>query len=373
MFIKIKQLVPHILGCFAFIALPILTAPHPNISWGVFHSEPAKRDLLTYIPMLGFFYFNYFVLIPRFYFTKKHVLFLSILVVCFGLITLLPNYFSTNNHPENREFNPTFDKNSKPPPPFEGKIFRDNSEPPSFKPDNSRPPNKGNFIDFFELSHFLFLFLAATFVSLAIRINQRLKQTEADKLNAELAYLKTQINPHFLFNTLNSIYSLAITENADLTSTAIVKLSGMMRYVISEADKDFVSLEKEVNYLQDFIAMQKLRLGDTVKITPSVSGHFLGKKIAPLILITFVENAFKHGINAEEISEILIKLEILGDDLTLIVKNNKVKTSTYGFNKSGIGIQNTKNRLQLLYPDRHELVINDGEKEYAVLLKINLI
>ena len=162
------------------------------------------------------------------------------------------------------------------------------------------------------------MFLTALFVFLSLRINKQLKQTEEDKLNTELSYLKAQINPHFLFNTLNSIYSLAITENADQTSSAIVKLSGMMRYVISEANKDFVSLEKEVNYVKDYIEMQKLRLGNTVKIDPSVSGHYFIKKIAPLMLISFIENAFKHGVNAEAHSVILIELNIIDNDLTLI-------------------------------------------------------
>ncbi|MDZ7881283.1 MAG: sensor histidine kinase [Saprospiraceae bacterium] len=385
--LKIKQFLPHILGSLAFIALPVLTtAPHPDISWGMFHSDPAKRDLLTYIPMLLFFYFNYFVLIPRFYFTKKYLSYLSILVLFLGLIIFLPTYFIKNTHQDNHKIPPSFEEinrqpppvegiNVPPPPPFEEKMLRKNSESAPLKPDDSHIGHKKgftDFIDFIEFSHFLFLFLAVTFVSLALRINQQLKQTEADKLNAELAYLKTQINPHFLFNTLNSIYALAITENADQTSTAIVKLSGMMRYVVSETEKDFIPLEKEVNYLEDFIAMQKLRLGNTVKITPSVKGHFLGKKIAPLILVTFVENAFKHGVNAEDTSEIFIQLGVLDNDLTLIVKNNKVTTSLNGLNKSGIGIENAKNRLQLLYPNKHQLMIDDGEKEYTVLLTINL-
>ena len=103
-------------------------------------------------------------------------------------------------------------------------------------------------------------------MSTMIKINNRLKQTEKEKIDAELSYLKAQINPHFLFNTLNSIYSSAIEENADNTATAVVKLSGMMRYVISEAHHDYVPLEKEINYITDYIELQKIRLGNTVNL-----------------------------------------------------------------------------------------------------------
>ena len=218
----------------------------------------------------------------------------------------------------------------------------------------------------------LFQFSIVLVLSALIRTNNRLKQTEKEKVNAELSYLKAQINPHFLFNTLNSIYSSAIEENADNTASAVVKLSGMMRYVISEAHNDYVPLEKEINYISDYIDLQKIRLGNTVNLQYHVTGNSTGKNIAPLVLISFIENAFKHGVNPEEKSNIAIDIAINENILQMLVTNTKVKTVNASTLKNNIGLDNTRNRLQLLYPFRHELAITEDEKEFIVLLKINL-
>jgi len=218
----------------------------------------------------------------------------------------------------------------------------------------------------------LFQFFMVLILSAMIRINNRLRQSEKEKVNAELSYLKAQINPHFLFNTLNSIYSSAIEENADNTATAVVKLSGMMRYVISETHHNFVSLEKEINYITDYIELQKIRLGNTANLQYKVTGSTAGKKIAPLILISFIENAFKHGVNPEEKSGITIDIEIKDGYLQMMVSNAKVKTVNGNSFKSNIGLENTRGRLQLLYPSKHDLEIKEDEKEFIVLLKINL-
>ena len=223
----------------------------------------------------------------------------------------------------------------------------------------------------FEYIMNVFPFLLMIFFSLMIRINDRLKQTEKEKTMATLSYLKAQINPHFLFNTLNSIYSLAI-EKSDYTATAIVKLSGMMRYVISETNSDFVSLDKEITYITDYIDLQKVRLGNTINLSFSIKGSYAGKQIAPFILIPFVENAFKHGVNPEENSSIVISIEIKENEIILIVNNNKVNINKSKEIESGLGIRNTRNRLQLLYPANHSLIINDDNKEFKVYLQISI-
>src|ERR1700748_3501739 len=187
-----------------------------------------------------------------------------------------------------------------------------------------------------------------------LKISNRLKLAEREKVNAELSYLKAQINPHFLFNTLNSIYSLAI-EKSDYTATAVVKLSGMMRYVITDASHKFVSLEKEINYISDYIELQKIRLDDSIKLSYSVSGDPADKIVAPLVLISFIENAFKYGVNAEENSEIKIHIDSTKGYVHLRVFNKKVKIQQVNTHTSGLGIENTINRLQLLYPGRHKL------------------
>jgi sensor histidine kinase YesM len=209
------------------------------------------------------------------------------------------------------------------------------------------------------------------FFSLMLKINLRLKQSEKEKLSAELLYFKAQINPHFLFNTLNTIYSLAI-QKADNTAEAIVKLSGMMRFVISDASHDYVSLEKEIRYISDYIEFQKIRHGETVKVDYQTHNLLAGERIAPLLLMPFIENAFKFGINPEEESMIQIRISMSGMELHLFVYNRKVGILKGLDSQGGLGVENARRRLELLYPDKHHLLINDGEQDYTMDLFINL-
>jgi LytS/YehU family sensor histidine kinase len=239
-----------------------------------------------------------------------------------------------------------------------------------FRDEMSRPkPFRNHF--FHEFTQHLLQFLLVLIFSLMLRISLRWKQAEKEKLSVELSYLKAQINPHFLFNTLNSIYSLAI-EKSDYAPTAIVKLSEMMRYVTTEADKNFVSLEKELRYISSYIELQKIRFGETIRFSFSQSGKIKDQKIAPLILISFVENAFKHGVNPEEDSEIDVNISVTEDTLHLIVYNKKVTVRLQEEVRTEMGIGNTRNRLQMLYPLKHELVITDAKDSYSVSLTINL-
>jgi len=195
-------------------------------------------------------------------------------------------------------------------------------------------------------------------------------QTTKDQmLNTEISFLKAQINPHFLFNTLNSIYALTLVKS-EHAPDAVVKLSGMMRYSVSEANQSQVSLASEISYISNYIELQKLRITDKIVITFDVTGDPENKDIAPFLLIPFVENAFKYGVNSEENSDIWIKIEINDTDLQMQIENNKVfvrKTKDYG---ASIGIKNTKKRLQLLYPGAHLLKIRDGKYDFTVSLYI---
>lgn len=221
------------------------------------------------------------------------------------------------------------------------------------------------------LGHNLIFFLAVIFFSLMLKINNRLKQAEREKLKAELSYFKAQINPHFLFNTLNSIYSLAI-QKADNTADAIVKLSGMMRYVLSDASFDFVPLEKEVNYITDYIDLQRIRFGDTVKIDYHTCEDATGKSIAPLILIPFIENAFKFGVNPEEDSVITVNMSLTDSEFHMHVFNYKVHRKEEEGSQSGLGISNASQRLNLIYPEKHKLNIMESDTMFKVDLYINL-
>ena len=343
---KTRQLTLHITGCIAFLSLPVLLSPDVSWDFQFIKLPPFQEDFVSYTLLLLFFYLNYFLLIPKLYFKEKYIYYFICIIAIYAVILLLPDLVIPGNHQPHLLPSPG---HTGPP-----------MEPPPHGPSGAP-----------RFEH-LFQFFIVLVLSALIRINNRLKQTEKEKINAELSYLKAQINPHFLFNTLNSIYSSAIEENADNTASAVVKLSGMMRYVISEAHNNYVSLEKEMSYISDYIELQKIRLGNTAHVVYHATGNHAGKKIAPLVLISFIENAFKHGVNPEEDSGIFIDIMINDDTLHMTVSNSKVKTINGEALKNNIGIENTRNRLQLLYPSKHELTIKEDEKEFIVLLKINL-
>ncbi len=349
------QLWVHILCCIIFLSLPFFFSPDgPNDPVAFFRNSNSHRELTRYALLIGFFYFNFYFLIPRLYFRKQYGVYALIIAVCFLITMLLPGLLFTNA-PSLR---------SLPPMPAGG--F------PSPPPGMPGPPGKflppGNSL-FHNFRQHIFLFLAAFFFSLLLRIRERLRRAEKQKLQAELAYLRAQINPHFLFNTLNGIYSLAISKS-DETAPAIVKLSEMMRYVLYEAGNHYVSLEKELTYLDDFVELQALRFGKQVPVVFTVSGSPAGLSIAPLILITFVENAFKYGVNAEEEMRIEIMVEIKNDVLHLRVYNKKVKVQASA--QSGLGIENARNRLELMYPQAYQLAIEETPRDFTVLLTLKL-
>ena len=202
-----------------------------------------------------------------------------------------------------------------------------------------------------------------------------LKQ-ELGQSNASLDFLRSQINPHFLFNALNTIYGTAIQEKAERTSEGIQQLGDMMRFMLQENLQDKIPLARETEYLNNYISLQRLRTDaiPQVKIDARIEDTVRPVQIAPMLLIPFVENAFKHGISFRESSHIKISLEVKDNTLYFDVANNK-HPRTDGDpekNKSGIGLINVKQRLQHMYPGKHELIIRETTKEFFVHLTIRL-
>lgn len=204
-----------------------------------------------------------------------------------------------------------------------------------------------------------------------MRAEQRNKEVELRRTLTELSSLKSQINPHFLFNTLNTLYALSL-KNSENTSAAILRLSNMMRYVLSDAKHDFVSLEKEIEYIEQYIELQKLRFSDKVELKVSMTGDYKQCKVAPLILIPFIENAFKYGVSNHEVAPIVLVLAVEGDKLLFEVFNKKFKKEPVRVSGEGIGIANTKRRLEMLYPKRYKLKIVEKDDSYSVNLEIRL-
>jgi hypothetical protein len=205
------------------------------------------------------------------------------------------------------------------------------------------------------------------------KLEAQKREMENENLSAELRFLKAQINPHFLFNTLNNLYYLAYTQSPN-TTEVIAKLSQMMRYMMYDSNHPRVPISKEIEYMQNYISLEKLRLSNEIPITFEIDGNTEGVTIAPLIFITFLENAFKHGVSsAQNNAWIKAHLHLNGKTCTYTVENSKIpETSKTLAEKSGIGLQNVKRRLDLSYPNDYTLNVDEQPDKYAVELKINL-
>ncbi|MCR5886395.1 sensor histidine kinase [Hymenobacter sp. J193] len=199
------------------------------------------------------------------------------------------------------------------------------------------------------------------------------RQMQSDKLEAELAFLKSQVSPHFLFNTLNNIYSLAQLKSDDAPE-AILKLSHLMRYMLYEADTPRVALAKEVEYVQNYVDLQRLRLDEDVLISFHQEGQLAGRLIEPMLLIPFVENAFKHGVSYRHPSAIRMELHVTTTELRFRVHNRRFPQAPRPDQPrdSGVGLHNVEQRLALLYPGRHELRIEPTADDFTITLTLAL-
>ena len=211
------------------------------------------------------------------------------------------------------------------------------------------------------------------FIENWFELEARRKELENEKLSTELQFLKAQINPHFLFNTLNNLYYLAYIQSPN-TPEVIAKLSQMMRYMIYESNHAKVPLCKEIEYMQNYISLEKLRLNDTFPVAFDVQGQVESARITPLILITFLENAFKHGVS-NNYKDSCVKVKIICENNQCIytVENTNLpaKFKTV-LEKSGIGLKNVKRRLELSYPEKFTLHIDDTPTVYKIQLILNL-
>ncbi len=229
----------------------------------------------------------------------------------------------------------------------------------------------------FGLHMSLFIFYATISVAYMFILewykNEKLKgEIAGEKLKTELAFLKSQINPHFLFNTLNNLFSISQKYKAEELSSGITELSNLMRYMLYESNADFVSLKKEVQYIESFIAIQQLRHDDEDELIINFEkkGDFNKAVIAPMILLPFVENAFKHGFSLHESSVINLILETSDAGISFRVRNKAFQVHNFADNRSGIGLENVTRRLNLIYPGKHCLKTFEKSGYFNVELKI---
>lgn len=300
-------------------------------------SHAIFRVLFFLLLVSSFFYANSHVLIPRVLGKKKILLYLVLSLIFLGLVATGSGYIQI-------WLNPTA-KNAE-------WLFR-------------RGINTG-----------LVAGLLAWVISSAIRVTtewfknqQMIKTTANEKLKAELNFLKSQVNPHFLFNALNNIYALQ-SKNAPGTGEAILRLSELIRYMLYETGPDYVSLDKEIAYIRNYIELQKLGLSEQVKIDLQVTGETSGKNIRPMLLIPLVENMFKHGISYMGDSLLSMRIDITENALEIRTSNPYLDKGEQKENH-GIGLDNLKKRLQLLYPSRHEFSATVANDRFETYLKIN--
>ena len=201
--------------------------------------------------------------------------------------------------------------------------------------------------------------------------NRTLQQTRIEKLQAEINYLRAQVNPHFLFNVLNGLYSLTM-KKSDLAPAVVLKLSDMMEYMLYESEETFVSLEKELTYLKNYLELEKMRQGNDAHIDLDITGDPEGKRIAPFMLLPLTENAFKHGVS-KSATDAWLEITIVIEKTTLYftIENNRLPVHEEG-KKNGIGLLNLKKRLDLLYPGKHTLEVIQADDRFRVSLSIEM-
>jgi len=244
---------------------------------------------------------------------------------------------------------------------------------------NINPPSPLSIFKFNTMPSTLSVFTLALSIKLAkswFETQQRSQELEKEKLETELKFLRSQFNPHFLFNTINSVFFL-IDYNPVMASETLAKFSGLLRYQLYECNAPSIPLKREIEYLESFIELEEIRLNKDFDIRTNIQTNDIGNlNISPFILMPFIENAFKHvSHHHDETNWIDIELFIQNKELILKVSNSisdVFKSSKHPEEYSGIGLQNVQRRLELLYPKKYELEINESPKSYSTILKIKL-
>lgn len=312
-------------------------------------NEPPRDPsfyLFIWIPMLFsliLFYLNYFIIIEKYLFNKKVLWFLGInilLIIAFSYFSHWSREFFRIPMPENR----------------------------------SMPSPPRGFL--FGLHNLTFLFVVS--ISVAIRTTSRWFATETERKNLEnenlkskLSNLKMQLNPHFFFNTLNNIYSL-IKVAPDKAQESVHGLAKLMRYHLYETNEERVPLSGEVGFLKNYINLMKIRVAHNVTIESDFLIENPTAQIAPLLFISLIENSFKHGVSPTDESYIMITMIEQNKILSFEILNTDYPQPSKGVNDTGIGLENLKNRLALIYPEKHNFVQDYKNKLYHVKVVIQL-
>ena len=346
--------------------------------------------ILMWAIYISVFYISYSFLIPIFLFRKKVLGFVAgslILISASYLInqTIARNQFITifkqmGKTPGPIPFGPNQSKPVHPDPmrpPFP-EFDREVLRRPDFEMmlQDKRPLGHGPVFDrkMLSLSGLLLVYFATISIKVLLKFRDDEKKKEEimkERISSELIYLKQQVNPHFLFNTLNNIYSLSI-KNPEIMPSAILKISSILRYTLNKSDNSLASLKDEIEIMNAYIDFQKMRFKNNLPLVYKVSGSIDDYKIEPFILLPLIENAFKYGMVNIKDSFINIEITIKSEKLKFLISNKKSFTHESKLEHSGIGLNNIKRRLDLIYPDCHKLLIEDNDNIFSVCLELPL-
>ncbi len=346
MSVNLKKIVTHLCTWLVLVFMPQILFAVP------FSLKSLGYEVILIIPTIVIFYAHVFLSLPYFFYEKKYFYYsLSLILLAFFFVLsikiLEPVHLSFIDY------------------------LRENS------PDAPRPRFHKNHSLLMPPSHkwtsFLITITASAIYSISLRNverERRLRELEKQQAISNLQLLKWQLSPHFLFNALNSIYSLSLKKSEELPKV-ILTVSDLLRYVTYDSEKNSVNVQKEIDYLNDYIKLQKLRLSPESSVEFVVENNNPEAKIAPMILVPFVENAFKHGANAEGVVTITLYIVISEKEVYFRILNTK-HFENQRDKTHGIGVENVQTRLNLLYGSKHSLNIFDRENEYEVLLKLQL-
>ncbi|MDY6800567.1 MAG: histidine kinase [Bacteroidota bacterium] len=345
---KIEKWLPHLAGLLLFFILPVFVFDGNN-DRAIYWMYSYYYQLLF---MIVAFYVNYLFIVPRFFFSKKRVYFFVVIFLFAILILTVSRYLY-----DVLEFD-----NLRP----DGNIINQ----------NTRPRGKFGFhpklVDNFFLLILVLGFSSGMAIIQHLRKNEsKQKEIEKARVDSELAFLKNQISPHFFFNSLNNIYAL-IAVDGDKAQKAVEKLSVLMRYLIYDSNTETVEIQKEFDFTSKYIELMQQRLSSKIKLNVNIDNKLPDVKIPPLLFIPFVENAFKHGISYRESSFISILLKIENNNVVFECNNSNPRVKENEVIKGGVGIDNIKKRLDLLYGNSFQLKIENTTEEYFVRLTVPL-
>lgn len=340
----VKRILIHILFWICFVCFF-------GILWGSYEGKFVQEFsiIFTELPVrIIIVYLNLYFFIPRFLFPKKYLPYFSYLILSMILAGVAQRVIAYHL------------------------IY------PVYFPDAL----KTGYLDWYKIIKYAVGLNTVLFFTTIVKIlkgwyrdQQKSQELAKEKLEAELKLLKGQVHPHFLFNTLNNLYSLTL-KKSDCAPEVVLKLSELMDYMLYDANANEVSLSKEVKYIKNYIALEKIRYGEKVEIQFNSRGALGNYKIAPLLLLPFIENSFKHGVSGEiDRAWISIDLQVKDNTLTYKVENSKSNSRTHTKREyaEGIGLKNLKKRLELTYPDYFDLKILEEENTYLAILKLNLL